>query len=88
MNGQAGQLGAPDSVPAEAAALEDQVRRRLGGQVRDFRLVVSANGVVLRGSVPSYYVKQLAQHMIMGAMGLTVLANEIEVSAAPGMVEE
>jgi hypothetical protein len=50
------------------------------GRVRDLRLVVTDKGVVLRGTAGTYYAKQLAQHVVMGATGLPILANEIEVS--------
>jgi hypothetical protein len=60
--------------------LEARVRCRLSGQVRDFRLVVGDNGVTLRGRARTYYAKQLAQHAVMEATDLPIMANEIEVS--------
>jgi hypothetical protein len=61
------------------AALEAQVRQRLRGRVHDLRLLVTGKGLVLRGRTRSYYVKQLAQHAVMGATALPIAANEIEV---------
>jgi hypothetical protein len=63
-----------------ATALEAHVQCRLGGQVHEFRLVVVDKGLILRGHAHTYYAKQLAQHAVMEATGLPILANEIEVS--------
>jgi hypothetical protein len=62
------------------AGLEAYVQRRLGGQVRDFRLEVAHQGLVLKGRARTYYAKQLAQHAVMNVARLRVWANEIEVS--------
>ena len=59
--------------------LEAQVQSRLGGRVRDLRLLAQDRGLVLRGRAPTYYAKQLAQHAVMTATALPILANEIEV---------
>jgi hypothetical protein len=59
--------------------LEAQVQSRLSGQIHDFRLVVAAEGLILRGRASTYHAKQLAQHEVMAASVLPILANEIEV---------
>jgi len=41
---------------------------------------VAKEGLVLRGRAQTYYAKQLAQHAVVEAAGLPILANEIEVS--------
>ena len=61
--------------------LEGNVRRRLNGRVRDFRLLLQDNGLILQGYTFTYHAKQLAQHTIMQATRLPILANEIEVGA-------
>jgi osmotically-inducible protein OsmY len=63
----------------QAAALEALVHSRLGWRIQELRLVVSDEGVILRGQSRTYYAKQLAQHVVMNAAGLPILANEIEV---------
>jgi osmotically-inducible protein OsmY len=68
------------SVADGVTELEARVRSRLSGQVRDFRLLVGDKGVTLRGRTRTYYAKQLAQHAVMEAMVLPIVANEIEVS--------
>jgi len=59
--------------------LEAHVQSQLQGRVRDLRLVAEEDGLLLRGYSHSYYVKQLAQHAVMQATNLRIVANEIEV---------
>jgi hypothetical protein len=47
--------------------------------VRDLGLIVSGDGLVLRGCAPNYYAKQLAQQAVLESSHLPILANEIEV---------
>lgn len=71
----------PDTVLRETLArIEEHVRCRLAGLVRDFQLVFRDQGLVLCGRVRTYYAKQLAQHAVMEASSLPIRANEIEVS--------
>jgi hypothetical protein len=62
--------------------LQAHVLVRIGRQVRDFALVATDDGLCLRGRAESYYAKQLAQHAVMDATAIPILANEIEVSPA------
>jgi hypothetical protein len=81
MNGQAeydGPAGAD-----ELTRLEAHVRWRVCGHVRDLRLTVESNRLVLRGRTHSYYIKQLAQQAVMQFTQLHPLANEIEVLDHP-----
>jgi hypothetical protein len=59
--------------------LEVQVQRRLGNRVRDLRVLVRADGIVLQGRAPTYHAKQLAQHAAMEVSTLPILANDITV---------
>jgi len=59
--------------------LETHLKARLGSRVRYLRVVCRNDGVVLQGSAPTYYVKQLAQHTVMEITDLPILVNEIEV---------
>jgi len=68
-----------DSVPPQEEHLEALVQRRLAGRVRDFRIRVRHDGVVLEGRAPTYHAKQIAQHAVMELVGMTIVANEIEV---------
>ena len=69
--------------PNTVTNLETQVQCRLGGQLRDFHVVLQGTGLILRGNAQTYHVKQLAQHEIMQATTLPIVANEIEVARPP-----
>ena len=62
-----------------AEHLEAQVQAALNGRVRDLRVVIRADGIVLEGHAHTYYAKQLAQHAVMKATPLHILGNDIEV---------
>jgi hypothetical protein len=62
--------------------LEASIQCRLAGYVREFRLVVVDQGLVLRGHAHTYYAKQLAQQAVLKRTELRILANEIEVSSS------
>jgi hypothetical protein len=66
--------------------IEETIRRRLAGSVRDLHLILSDHGVVMRGCVRSYYSKQLAQQAVMEFTKLPILANEIEVTWAHSLL--
>jgi hypothetical protein len=60
--------------------LEAIVQLRLGSRIRDLQIVAAADGLILRGNSNSWYAKQLAQHAVMEAVRIRILANEIVVS--------
>ena len=62
------------------ARIEEHVRYRLTGALRDFQLVFRDQGLVLRGHVHTYSAKQLAQQAIMEASSIPIRANEVEVT--------
>jgi hypothetical protein len=70
-------IAEPAVAPAEH--LELLVQRRLGSRVRDLRVVVRHDGVILQGRAATYHAKQLAQHAAMELGELPILANDIEV---------
>jgi hypothetical protein len=58
------------------------VQSRLPGRVRDLTVRIEGDQFVISGVSTSYYVKQVAQHVAMGALDslmLGRLVNEIEV---------
>jgi len=59
--------------------LEALLLNRLGGRVRNLRIVVRDDGLILQGRAPTYHAKQLAQHAAMEVGGMPILANDIEV---------
>jgi hypothetical protein len=60
--------------------LEEYVRCRLSGRVRDFQLTIRDCGLVLQGRAHTYYAKQLAQQAVMEVARVPILVNEIEVT--------
>jgi len=80
MKGQTTETSIDLSTANGTTELETHVQCRLGGQIREFRLMVADKGLILRGHAHTYYAKQLAQHAVMEATELPILANEIEVS--------
>jgi hypothetical protein len=64
----------------ELSQIEEHVDSQLSGRVHDFRLRVCHDGVVLCGRAPTYYAKQLAQHLVMRATELPIRANDIQVT--------
>jgi osmotically-inducible protein OsmY len=69
------------SAEAEKLAIriERQVRRQTGDKVRELKVEVHRDGIVLKGRCGTYYCKQLAQHAAMGLAGDRPLTNEIDV---------
>jgi hypothetical protein len=58
------------------------VQSQLPGRIRDLKVRIESEQVVLSGVSSSYYVKQVAQHVAMTtieAVTLCQLVNEIEV---------
>jgi hypothetical protein len=51
-----------------ARDLEDQVQQRTNRGVRNLSIEFRPGRVVLRGQTTSYYVKQLAQHEVLGTI--------------------
>jgi len=60
--------------------IEARLRGQLMGRIRDLTLLLRRDGLVIRGFARTYYAKQLAQHAVMRAIDLPIVANEIEVS--------
>ena len=80
MKGQTTETSIDLTTANGATELEARIQCRLGGQIREFRLAIVDKGLILRGYAHTYYAKQLAQHAVMEATELPILANEIEVA--------
>jgi hypothetical protein len=59
--------------------IEQQVRRRTGGMVRNLKVEVLGSEVVLTGHAVSYYAKQLATHAVLALADRATVTNDIEV---------
>jgi hypothetical protein len=60
-------------------ALTARVQQRTGRRVRDLRVELLPEGVVLRGQAPTFHVKQLAQHGVRDLLPQVGLHNAIVV---------
>jgi hypothetical protein len=67
------------SVLTEEERLENMLQRRLGNRIRDLRVVLLPEGVILQGRTATYHAKQIAQHVAMELADLPILANDIVV---------
>ncbi len=67
------------AVLSEEERLENILLRRLGNRIRELRVVVAADGLILQGRTATYHAKQVAQHVAMEVAELPIVANEIEV---------
>ena len=59
--------------------LENKITTRLGNRVKDLRLTLNADGLIIQGRTWTFHAKQLVQHMVMELSSYGILANEIEV---------
>jgi len=57
-----------------------RLQTRCGGQMRDLRITIREDGLILQGRVGTYYGKQMAQVVAREVSGLAIAANEIEVT--------
>ena len=69
----------PDIIVSEEERLESMLLRRLGNRIRDLRVVLLADGLILQGRTATYHAKQVAQHVAMEVADLPIVANDIEV---------
>jgi hypothetical protein len=61
------------------ARIERIVRCRTGGRIRDLRVELQGEDVVLSGTASTYYAKQLATHAALDEITNGQLTNSIEV---------
>ena len=73
-------LQARDQIPILIAeCVERLVSSRTGGKIRNLRVEINEDKIVLSGRTTTYYNKQLATHAALTAIENASLANEIEV---------
>jgi hypothetical protein len=70
-------------APGELEQLQEDLRWRLRGRVRELRLALHEGAVLLQGQATCYYAKQLAQHFVLRMLGRTPLVNHIDVTPPP-----
>jgi hypothetical protein len=59
--------------------VERLVRSRTGGMIRELRVEVLDDEIILTGRTATYYTKQLATHAVLGLLKDATLTNDIEV---------
>jgi hypothetical protein len=64
-----------------AIDLQEQLRNSPHWSVRQLVCYTSADCVILHGTVPSYYLKQVAQSLTMRIVGLGQIRNDIQVQS-------
>ncbi len=64
-----------------ASSISQRIRAHLPGRVRCLTVCVTEKGVTLTGQCSTYYSKQMAQHVAMGALDYQQLVNNIDVQA-------
>ncbi|MEX0729121.1 MAG: BON domain-containing protein [Planctomycetaceae bacterium] len=75
----------PDSSPTLANAAQRHLQRK--GRAAFSGVECSADdegAVILRGRVPSFYLKQLAQEVVRQTDGVSCIVNELEVDYGAG----
>lgn len=60
-------------------AVEQHIQERVGGRVRNLRVVRRAGQLILEGSSHSFYAKQLATHAVLELGTAEELVNDIVV---------
>ncbi len=68
-----------DAGRIQSEHIETLLYRRLGNRIRDLRVMVLPEGLLLQGRTSTYHAKQLAQHAAMELVDLPIVANDIEV---------
>lgn len=58
------------------------INARTGGHVRDLKIDVTSNGIILTGTAPTYYAKQLATHAAFEELNGELVENAIDVCPA------
>ncbi len=72
-------LSSRSSMSKVRDIIERCVRTRTCGTIRDLRVEVLDEGVVISGRATTYYTKQLATHAALEAAENVNLTNDIEV---------
>src|SRR5262245_54398307 len=75
------QANQPSPPQHERDQLQVHLQGQLNGRGCDFRAAPRGRGLILRGRSRSYYGKQSAQHAVMEAVILPIVANESDLAA-------
>lgn len=67
------------SADSLATAITGALRKTGYRQLLDLQVRVDGHDVILRGRLPSFYLKQLAQHTVSVVPGVKVILDAIDV---------
>ena len=67
------------ALPMGRATLEQELRSSPYSSLRQLVCQVDRDRVIVRGTVPSYYLKQVAQTLALKAVGIGHLESDIDV---------
>jgi hypothetical protein len=73
-----GEAGRPHSA-ARGAAITRQIAQKTGGRIRELEVELSDELIVIRGTVPCYYLKQLVLQAVVDLLG-SASAPRIELN--------
>jgi osmotically-inducible protein OsmY len=79
---RSGRRGQPSSDKALEALVRNEYLKSPYGAIRAISCHVADGVLTLSGSVPSYYLKQVAQRLALNVLGdLVVLVNQLQVES-------
>jgi hypothetical protein len=82
-------LSVPALVPRDSRLILHEARRRLSGDsfwlAHCIRFELDGRKLILKGTVPSFYIKQLTQSLLRDIEGVEAIVNGIEVKSATGL---
>lgn len=61
------------------AAIQEALHRAGYGELRRVQVKCDGEAVTISGRVPTYYLKQLAQHVALDVAGIERIRNELHV---------
>jgi len=80
------QAAQPDTVDLGRAAYERVATHcHFRGRVDDFQFVQDDNVLIVRGRVPSFYLKQVLQTALMDVEGVRQIDNQVDVVCCYGL---
>jgi osmotically-inducible protein OsmY len=65
--------------PVDSSALKQLHASSYSISLRHVSCQCSERTLILRGSVPSFYLKQIAQTLVLGMEGVDLILNQLEV---------
>lgn len=81
------QIADPEPDVGAAAWAERRLQNSAYGALKRVRCECRAKVLSLRGQVPSYYLKQMAQSLVATAPGAVQIDNQLEVMALAALGE-